>query len=54
MIPKIKIFQNKYENPKFSFVAIIVLTGSIFEKKNEKVGILEKERVTQICKYVTA
>lgn len=36
MIPKIKIFQNKYENPKFSFVAIIVLTGSIFEKKNEK------------------
>ena len=36
MLPKIKTFHNKYENPKFSFVAIIILTGSIFENNHEK------------------
>jgi len=36
MLPKIKTFNNKYENPKFSFVAIIILTGSIFENNHEK------------------
>lgn len=36
MIPKIKVYKNSYGNPKFSYVCIIVLTGSIFENKNEK------------------
>ena len=36
MIPKIHVYQNKLANPKFSFVAVIVFTGSIFENKNEK------------------
>jgi zinc protease len=36
MIPKIHVYQNKLANPKFSFVAIIVFTGSIFENQNEK------------------
>ena len=36
MVPKIKIYNDKYGNPKFSFVAIIVLTGSIFENNEEK------------------
>jgi len=36
MIPKIYVHQNKLANPKFSFVAIIVFTGSIFENTKEK------------------
>lgn len=36
MIPKIKIFKNKFGNPKFSYVSIVVLVGSIFEKEEEK------------------
>jgi len=36
MIPKIKTYNSKYVNPKFSFVAIIVLTGSVFEADDEK------------------
>ena len=36
MIPKIKTYNSKYNNPKFSFVAIIVLTGSVFENDDEK------------------
>ena len=36
MIPKIHVYQNKLANPKFSFVAVIVFTGSIFENQNEK------------------
>jgi len=36
MIPKIKIFKNKFGNPKFSYISIVVLTGSILEKKREK------------------
>ena len=36
MIPKIYVYQNKLANPKFSFVAIIVFTGSIFENEKEK------------------
>lgn len=35
MIPKIKIFDNKFGNPNFSFSAILVMTGSIFEEKHE-------------------
>jgi zinc protease len=36
MIPKIHVYHNKLANPKFSFVAIIVFTGSIFENPEEK------------------
>lgn len=36
MIPKIHVYQNKLANPKFSFVAVIVFTGSIFENPKEK------------------
>jgi len=36
MIPKIHVYQNKLANPKFSFVAIIIFTGSIFENPEEK------------------
>jgi len=36
MIPKIKIYQSKYSNPKFSYVSIVVLIGSIYEKKNQE------------------
>ena len=36
MIPKIHVYQNKLANPKFSFVAIIIFTGSIFENPKEK------------------
>jgi len=36
MIPKIHVYHNKLANPKFSFVSIIVFTGSIFENPNEK------------------
>lgn len=36
MIPKIHVYQNKLANPKFSFVAVIVFTGSIFENTKEK------------------
>ena len=36
MIPRIKIYKNKYSNPKFSYVSIIVLTGSIFEKEGKR------------------
>jgi zinc protease len=36
MIPKINVYQNKLANPKFSFVAIIIFTGSIFENPKEK------------------
>ena len=36
MIPKIHVYQNKLANPKFSFVAIIIFTGSIFENAKEK------------------
>lgn len=36
MIPKIHVYHNKLANPKFSFVAIIVFTGSIFENSEEK------------------
>jgi zinc protease len=36
MIPKIYINQNKLANPKFSFVSIIVFTGSVFENPKEK------------------
>ena len=36
MIPKIHVYQNKLANPKFSFVAIIIFTGSIFENLKEK------------------
>jgi len=36
MIPKIHVYQNKLADPKFSFVAIIVFTGSIFENAKEK------------------
>ena len=36
MIPKINVYQNKLTNPKFSFVAIIILTGSVFENNIEK------------------
>ena len=36
MIPKIHVYQNKLANPKFSFVAIIIFTGSIFENQKEK------------------
>ena len=36
MIPKIYVHQNKLANPKFSFVAVIVFTGSIFENPKEK------------------
>jgi len=36
MIPKIKIYKNIYSNPKFSYVAICVFTGSIFENEKEK------------------
>jgi zinc protease len=36
MIPKIYVHQNKLANPKFSFVAVIVFTGSIYENPKEK------------------
>jgi len=36
MIPKIKIYKDQFGNPKFSYVSIIVLTGSVFENKKEK------------------
>jgi len=36
MIPKIHVYQNKLANPKFSFIAIIIFTGSIFENTKEK------------------
>ena len=36
MIPKIYVYQNKLANPKFSFISIIILTGSIFENSKEK------------------
>lgn len=36
MIPKIKTYNDKYGNPNFSFVAIIILTGSIFENDQER------------------
>lgn len=36
MIPKIHVYQNKLANPKFSFVAVIIFTGSIFENLKEK------------------
>lgn len=36
MIPKIKTYYNKYGNPNFSFIAIIILTGSIFENNQER------------------
>lgn len=36
MFPKIETVNDPYGNPKFSFVAIIVLTGSIFENEKEK------------------
>lgn len=36
MIPKINVYQNKLANPKFSFIAIIIFTGSIFENQKEK------------------
>jgi zinc protease len=36
MIPKINVYHNKLANPKFSFISIIVFTGSIFENEKEK------------------
>jgi len=36
MIPKIKTYSNKFGNPKFSYLTIIVLTGAVFEKKGQK------------------
>ena len=36
MTPKIKIFKNKYGNPKFSYVSIIILAGSIYEKEGKR------------------
>lgn len=36
MIPKIKVFNPKFHNPKFTVCSIIVLTGAVFENEQEK------------------
>ncbi len=36
MIPKIKIYKNKYGNPKFSYISITILVGSIYENDGQK------------------
>ena len=54
MIPKIYVHQNKLANPKFSFVAIIVFTGSIFENTKEKgISHLIEHLIFKGSKYST-
>lgn len=36
MIPKIKVYKNKFANPKFSYISIVVLVGSVFEEDGKK------------------
>lgn len=54
MIPKIHVYQNKLANPKFSFVAIIIFTGSIFENPKEKgISHLIEHLIFKGSKYST-
>jgi zinc protease len=54
MIPKIYVYQNKLANPKFSFVAIIIFTGSIFENPKEKgISHLIEHLIFKGSKYST-